>query len=122
MTTMNPSPTLEVIQHSAKNYAAARTPSSHLSRNQITMTRGQRAWAAASNREADVALAAMCKHRRPGQTFTQQQIADVCGIQRGGIWFIERRALKKLVGKLRLAGYRDATVPNWTRRAALLQN
>jgi hypothetical protein len=48
------------------------------------------------NIEIDLALAAMCKHQRPGECFSGRDIARVTGLSHGGPRAIELSALKKL--------------------------
>jgi len=47
----------------------------------------------------ELGLAALCKHAKYGQTLTQQEIADVCGCTRGGIFMLEKQAMNKLKKK-----------------------
>ena len=47
-------------------------------------------------RAIDAGLAALKAVQEPGQCFTQQEIADACGVTHQAIALIERRALRKL--------------------------
>ena len=58
--------------------------------------------------EIDIGLAAMCLHRRDSdQTFSQTEIAEVCGVDRRTINWLERSAKHKLRKALYRAGVRS---------------
>ena len=61
----------------------------------------------AENAEIDLHLAVMDAVRAPHETFTQQEIADVCGLHRGGVWTVENRAMKKIRQWLYRNGYKQ---------------
>ena len=48
------------------------------------------------NRDIDLGLAILETIAEPGQRFTQDEIASVCGCSTAYIYLIERRALQKL--------------------------
>lgn len=63
---------------------------------------------AAQRPEIDIGLTALCLHRRDhDQTFSQSEIAEVCGVDRRTIWELERSAKHKLRKALYRAGVRS---------------
>lgn len=57
----------------------------------------------ANRHRIDAALARLAADRKPGQTFSQVEIAKACGISRGAVYLMEREAKKHLREKLRRA-------------------
>ena len=55
---------------------------------------------AAKGYQIDEALAQLIKTRKPGQTFSQDEIAKACGCHRRNIQFIEKRAIYKFTRRL----------------------
>ena len=51
-------------------------------------------------------LEALCEERLPGECFTLDDIAAVCGVSKMAIWRVQAIALKKLERRLALAGVR----------------
>jgi transcriptional regulator len=50
----------------------------------------------ARNKMIDAGLDALLASRRPGQTFTQAEIAAATGLTRGGVHMAEKRAMRHL--------------------------
>jgi DNA-directed RNA polymerase specialized sigma subunit len=44
----------------------------------------------------DLGLAIIAAVRRPGESLTLRDMAEICGCSKSAIWLIERAALKKL--------------------------
>ena len=55
---------------------------------------------AAKGDQIDEALAQLMQTRKPGQTFSQDEIAQACGCHRRNIQFIEKRAIYKFTRRL----------------------
>jgi hypothetical protein len=55
---------------------------------------------AAKGDQIDEALLRLIKTRKPGQTFSQDEIAQACGCHRRNIQFIEKRAIYKFTRRL----------------------
>lgn len=49
----------------------------------------------------EAGLICLCAWARPGQTVSHRDIAKVCGVSRGLIFLIEKKALRKVREKLR---------------------
>ena len=56
----------------------------------------------------DLGLALLSTLRRPGESFTRQDIAVWCGCTDAGIYMLEKRVLKKLANRLQFGRCRDA--------------
>lgn len=47
-------------------------------------------------RNIDIGLAVLCALAKPGQTMTQEDIAEVCGCPRSRIDYLQRKAMRNL--------------------------
>ena len=52
--------------------------------------------------DIDIGLALLVKHKKPGQTLTKKDIADVCNCTASAIYQIEAKAINKLKRKRRM--------------------
>lgn len=58
-------------------------------------------------RSIDIGLEILCRLARPGETLSQQQIADVCDCSRSMIKEIENKALKKVKRNIDKKGFKS---------------